>query len=90
MHALSLGEIMLVKAIFDKILVYPSGPKMYSKIKEKLFLDIGTFKSHCKNICYINEQKRKKEANMFHYWGNPNKVLRHHRQKKILLKHFFL
>ena len=47
--------------------------EMKNKIKEKLFLDINTFKNHCKNVCDINEQKKKEEANNFHYWGTPTK-----------------
>ena len=32
---------------------------------------------------YKRSNKKKEEANNFHYWGNPNKVVRHNRQKQF-------
>ena len=71
------------KDSLTKFLYIHLAPKeIKSKVKQKLLLDIDTFKSHCKNVCDINDQKKKEEANNFHYWGNPNKVVRHNRQKQ--------
>ena len=64
------------KNYLTKFLYMHLAPKeMKSRIKEKVFLDIDTFKSHCKNICDINEKKKERRSKQFLLLGKPQQII---------------
>ena len=75
-----MGDIIKKEKEFVKTLIYPSGTKRNEKQKGIIFRYWHNQNLMQKYLLY-KWAKKEERSEYFHYWGNPNNVLRNNRQK---------